>query len=207
TGRSTLMRSLTNILVTLCEFIILVLLVIFAVENIRAERYTFIGNTFAGNVWWTVAGSALLGFIFAALALGPGRVAVGLRSRKLSREHGRTGQELAALRGEHEQLQAEHARVLSERDQLQSALATTNTATVESAPSQRTYSANPADEPGVGTVSDGTNAQYTAPQTSPGANYDASQQGTREGGLRGTLRRLRAGDETRTPNSPPAPTA
>lgn len=204
------MRGLTNLIVTLCEIIIVVLLVIFAIENIRAERYTFIGNTFAGNVWWTVAGSALLGFLFAALALGPGRVVAGLRSRNLSRTQERTGQELSALRGEHERLQAEHARVLSERDQLQSALATSSAANATNAENmsrQATYAPAAEVAPGDGANTDYNYAQGGAPQTPAGANYDVNQQGAPEGGLRGRLRRLRSGDEFGTPNSPPAPTA
>ncbi|HLJ80765.1 MAG TPA: hypothetical protein VKT52_04695 [Ktedonobacterales bacterium] len=217
------MRWLTNLIVTICEIIIVALLVIFAVENIRFARYTFIGNTFAGNVWWTVAGSALLGFIFALLMLAPGRVAVGMRSRTLGREHGRVGQELANLRGEHERLQAEHARVLNERDQLRSALAVTSSVNARNAGNagngktatsygatdgatmtdtdRATQTARTQTGPQTDAQMAETSAQSVAPQPQDGMNQDgvsdeANQPAAQDEGWRGRFRRLREGSGT-----------
>ncbi|MGH2485920.1 MAG: hypothetical protein ACRDHE_07910, partial [Ktedonobacterales bacterium] len=114
------MREVRHLIVTLAEIVIVVLLAIFAVGNIRAARYNFAGASFAGNVWWTVAGSALLGFLFAALLMGPGRVSSGARGRGLSQQQ---AQELGALRTENERLRGQHAQAVSERDQYRAALA------------------------------------------------------------------------------------
>jgi uncharacterized integral membrane protein len=205
------MRGLSNLIATICGGIIVAALVIFAVENARTERYTFLGVTFTGNVWWIVIGSALLGLLFAAFLFVPGRITAGLRSRTLSREHERTKQELAALRSEHEQLQAEHERVVNEREQ-QQPVATPTAASVE-APSATT---------GVG-ASTGANASarqqevYSQRATSPtpasaddSANINTSAAPEEE--QRSRYGRLREGegappDETRTPNSSPAATA
>ena len=205
------MRGLSNLITTICEAIIVAVLVIFAVENARPERYTFLGATFTGNVWWIVIGSALLGLLFAAFLFVPGLVAAGLRRRTLSREHERTKQELTALHSEHEQLQAEHERVVNEREQ-QQPVATPTAASVE-APSATT---------GVG-ASTGANAgarqqevygqRDTAPTPATAdddANINTSAAPEEE--RRSRFGRLREGegappDETSTPNSPPAATA
>lgn len=210
------MRGLRNFIVLICELIIFALLVIFAVENIRSARYTFIGNTFTGNVWWTVAGSALLGFLFALLLLGPGTIAAGLRSRSLRREHDRIGQEFAALRDEHERLRAEHARTVRERDQLRSSLSSVSAANAANAANATRYSANDGTtryDANEGVAQTSANVQNTVPQSAAGVNYDeASPQPEQGTGWRGRLHRLRTGggttaDEMGTPNSPPAPTA
>lgn len=227
------MRGLRNVIVLICELVIFALLVIFAVENIRPVQYSFLGHTFTGNVWWTVAGSALLGFLFALLMLGPGTLAARWRSRNLSRTHGRTEQELANLRGEHERLRAEHARVLNERDQLRSALAVTSSVNARNAGNAETgtsygatdgtnepHGINGAAQPveaRTETQMMETSAQSDALQSRDGMNqddmrYEENPQAAQDEGWRGRFRRLREGsgatqDEMDTPNSPPVPTA
>lgn len=226
------MRALRNFVILVCELVIFALLVIFAVENVRAVQYRFIGNTFTGNVWWTVAGAALLGFLFALLMLGPGTLSARWRSRNLYRAHGRMEQQLTDLQTEHERLQAEHANVLNERDRLQRSL------TAMSEPSAATAGAGAgagaattryAPTSPIGAQTDGATrtetrtetrtdgaVQTTAPATPADADETNEPVAPEEGGWRGTLRRLREGrgsapDEMEpmdTPQeNPPAPTA
>jgi len=122
------MRWLTSFVVTICDVIIVVALVIFAGENTHADQFRFLGGSFSGNVGWIVAGAAILGFLFAFLLLAPGRIASNWRARGLRRERERSEQELATLHGEHEQLRVEHARMVGERNQMRSALVTASAA-------------------------------------------------------------------------------
>lgn len=214
------MRGLRNFIVLVCELVIFALLVIFAVENHRPEQYTFLGNTFTGNVWWTVAGSALLGFLFALLALGPAALAARWRNRTLFRQQEHRQQELAELRADHERLQSEHARVLNERDRLQrsvTALSEATPASAEPATSQARYA--PTDgATRTDTRTDArtdTSAQSPAPVQTAGPDDETDQSVTQDVGWRGRLRRLREGpgtppetpDEMGPTDSPPAPTA
>ena len=211
------MRGMRNFIVLVCELVIFALLVIFAVENRRPAQYTFIGNTFTGNVWWTVAGSALLGFLFALFMLSPGTLAARWRSRTLFRERERREQELAELRGEHERLQGEHARVLNERDRLQRSVAAMSDV---SATSAEPATSAPLAAPNNGATRTDTQTdmrtdtavQTTAPETPAGVNEETDQPVARENGWRDRLRRLREGggstpDEMGPTESPPAPTA
>ena len=208
------MRGLSNLIATICGGIIVAALVIFAVENARTERYTFLGITFTGNVWWIVIGSAVLGLLFAAFLLVPGRIAAGIRIHALSREHARTKQELAALRSEHEQLQAEHerlrvehARVVSEREQQQPV--TAPAAASVAAPTAATSDGANAGAEQRGAYDQSATSQAPA-STDDSANSNTSAVPEEE--RRGRYGRLREGegatpDETRTPNSSPAATA
>ena len=108
------LRSLTSLILTVLLFIVLA---IFLVENIRTERYTFLGNTFTGNVWWIVTAAALLGFLVAAILFLPGRVSAGWRSRRLGREAARREQDLTIVRAQNAQHVAELSQVTAERDQ------------------------------------------------------------------------------------------
>jgi hypothetical protein len=96
--------------------VLFIVLAIFVVENIRTERYAFLGNTITGNVWWIVTAAALLGFVAAAALLVPGRVAVGWRSRRMGREAGRREQDLTTVRAQNAQHVAELSQVTAERD-------------------------------------------------------------------------------------------
>jgi uncharacterized integral membrane protein len=98
-------------------------LAIFAVENIRAERYRFLGMTFTGNVWWVVTGAALLGFLVAGLLLVPGRIAAAWRGRRLSRQAGRREHDLTTARAQDAQHQAELRLAIAERDHQHAQLA------------------------------------------------------------------------------------
>ena len=225
------MRGVRNIVFTILEIIIVLLLAIFAVENIRTERYNFIGNTFPGNVWWTVAGSALLGFLLAALMLGPGWVAAGWRSRRLNQQSAQTGQELAALRAEHARLQAEHDQTVSERDHYRSALGSSSvaspttaapmttaaSATAPTAPTMPTMPASAAPPPAPvvnrsAMPEEGyvvTNRQAQPPTNAMPVNEQPvnaqlgnEQQVQQDGGGHGILRRLHMGGDGATHHSP-----
>jgi uncharacterized integral membrane protein len=110
------MRTLRSLLHVVPAVVLFVVLAIFVVENIRTERYTFLGNTITGNVWWIVTAAALLGFVAAATLLVPGRVSAGWRSRRLGREAGRHEQELTTVQAQNAQHVAELSQVTAERD-------------------------------------------------------------------------------------------
>jgi uncharacterized integral membrane protein len=110
------MRRLRFLVVGVPSVVLCIVLALFVVENIRAERYTFLGNTFTGNVWWIVTGAALLGFLLAALLFVPGRISTGWRRRSLSRQADRREQDLTTVRAQQAQLRAELSQVTAERD-------------------------------------------------------------------------------------------
>jgi len=198
------------VIVLILEFIIVLLLVIFAVENIRSETYNFLGITIPGNVWWTVAGSALLGFLFAVLALGPGRVAAGWRNHRLGRQGAQTGQELATLQAEHAQLQAEHALVVNEREQYRAALASATQANgTDVAPVDPVLyeSVRPTDT-SVRNAQPQTLSTPVAPTDQSADQPGSTQGGQQRTGWRGAFQRLRTGenpaqDDRRAPNARP----
>ncbi|HEV2405697.1 MAG TPA: hypothetical protein VGR88_09600 [Ktedonobacterales bacterium] len=207
------MREVRHLLVTIAEIVIVVLLAIFAVGNIRADRYNFAGTSFAGNVWWTVVGSALLGFIFAALLLGPGRVSSGARGRGLSRQQ---EQELGGLRTENERLRGQYAQAVSERDQYRAALASAMPANQgTNQPVATTSQTNQRTAPDyVLTQRDGVSPDMQGQTaTTPVAPMTQTDQTTTtpESGWRGAFRRRRDGgsaaDETLMPDNTAAPTA
>lgn len=107
------LRSLMRLVPAVALFLVLAL---FMVENIRAERYTFLGNTIIGNVWWIVMAAALLGFLAAATLLVPGRVSAGWRNRRLGRQADQREHELTTVRAQHAQQVAELSQVTAERD-------------------------------------------------------------------------------------------
>ncbi|HKV85739.1 MAG TPA: hypothetical protein VJN88_14390 [Ktedonobacterales bacterium] len=188
------MHEVKHLIVTFAEIVIVVLLAVFAVGNIRTARYNFAGSSFAGNVWWTVAGSALLGFLFAALLMGPGRVS---RGRGLGRQQEQNAQELTGLRRENERLRGQHAQAVSERDQYRAALASATT-TNQAAASNYTAAENTTADEQQRADTTLVNTPADQPATAP------------DGGWRGAFRLRRANaerDETQLPDSTAAPTA
>lgn len=113
------MRGFSSFVVGILSAIIIVVLAIFAVENIHGVTAHFFGFTFTPGLWWVAIGSAVLGFILAFLLLAPGRVASGWRARGLERSRLRAEQEMGAMRQEHESLRAQHAHMQAEREGLQ----------------------------------------------------------------------------------------
>lgn len=193
------MHEVKHLVVTFAQIIIVVVLAVFAVGNIRSATYNFAGTTFVGNVWWTVAGSALLGFLFAVLLLVPGRASAGLRGRALSRQQERNAQDVMVLRREHERLRGQYAQVVGERDQYRAMLASAT-------PASQTTTANGATPPADNTVMDTQPRADTAPDSVPSDQPATSP----ENGWRGAFRLRRSGgetDETQTPTGTPAPTA
>ncbi|HLZ20736.1 MAG TPA: LapA family protein [Ktedonobacterales bacterium] len=108
------MRTFSKTLSRLVALVVVVALAVFAIANQLPLRVQFLGQPFAANLWWVVAGSALLGALFSLVLLAPGRVAAGWRNRSLTheqthREHAtRAGwdQERAALLADNQRLQA-----------------------------------------------------------------------------------------------------
>jgi hypothetical protein len=100
--------------------LLLILLATFALENVRSGRYDVLGTTCLGSVWWIVMGSALLGFLIAALLFVPGRTSSDWRSGRLSRQAVRQEADLASVRAQDAQHQAELRLAIAERDQQRS---------------------------------------------------------------------------------------
>lgn len=113
------MRGFRNFIVSILSAIIIVVLAIFAVQNLQGITAHFVGATFTPSVWWVSIGSAALGFLLALLILAPGRIAAGWRTRSLGREQLRREQEMSVLRQEHDSLRAQHAHLQAEREGLQ----------------------------------------------------------------------------------------
>lgn len=113
------MSGFRGFIVGILSAIIIVVLAIFAVENLQGVTAHFFGSTFTPGLWWVAIGSAVLGFILAFLLLAPGRVASGWRARGLERSRLRAEQETSVLRQEHESLRAQHAHMQAEREGLQ----------------------------------------------------------------------------------------
>jgi uncharacterized integral membrane protein len=151
------MRGFFRFIGLLIAAAIVAVLAIFAAQNITRVPVGFFGSGFTGNIWWISIGSAVLGFVLAFLLLAPGRVAAGWRGRTLGRERQRLRDELAVvhareaqLRADHDQLQAQHADVTAERDQLR-------------------QSAAPAAAAPVAQAATGT-LEATTPETTPAAS-------------------------------------
>lgn len=125
------MKKFSMTVSSLVALVAVVILAIFAIENQLPLRVQFLGWAFDANLWWIVAGSALLGALCSLLLLAPGRLAAGWRNRSLTRAQ--THRELDSLRGqqatraswdqertalvaENQRLQAENQRLQTERD-------------------------------------------------------------------------------------------
>jgi uncharacterized integral membrane protein len=117
------MRFLSSLLGATIVAVAAVLLTLFAIENSKNVTLNFLGMPFTGNVWWLILGAAAIGLILGLLLVAPGRLIVGYRSTTLSRVNTQREHELAALRDEHEQLQAERDQLYGEHERVQSELA------------------------------------------------------------------------------------
>ncbi len=203
------MRGFRTFIVSALSAIIVVVLAIFAVQNLQGVSAHFLGTTFTPNMWWVSIGSAALGFLLAMLILAPGRIATGWRARALSREQVRREQEMSILRQEHESLRAQHAHLQAEREglqternQLRARIAAANEVPVPGA-----STALPADAPVATTstasistasmnaagVADNGNGEHYTPTAQPGGNEVVAEPATRP--------------ETAVPTSPRTDTA
>lgn len=201
------MREVKHLVVTFAEIIIVVVLAIFAVGNIRPATYNFAGTTFAGNVWWTVAGSALLGFLFALLLFGASRSVAGLRGRGVRRQNEQSAQELTTLQREYQRLRGEYAQAATERDHYRSMLAS-------AAPANQSVTSTTTETVADGApqsqrVGETTETTETTEQVATDTQPDQPAV-TRESGWPNPFRVRRTDrnpDETQMPNGTPAPTA
>lgn len=117
------MRALGRLIWVLLMALIVVVLAIFAVDNITAITVSFVGIRFAASLWWVIIGCAALGFILGLLLAGPGLIARGWRARVALRERERSQSELVTLRERHAALQAERDTLQAERDHLRTRVA------------------------------------------------------------------------------------
>lgn len=157
------MRSIGRIIWVLLLALIVVVLAIFAVDNLGALTVTFAGSRFAANLWWIILGCAALGFVLGLLLAGPSLIARGWVARRALRDRDRSQEELVTLRERHAALQAERDTLQAERDHLRSRVA---------------QSARTASQPVVGTsIARGqeTQPQQTAVLPGVGAGQTPSQ--------------------------------
>lgn len=112
------MRTLGRIFWAILGAVIVVVMAVFAAENLAPVRARFVGSTFSASLWWIVVGSAVLGLVLGMLLVGPGRIAASWRARNAGRERERAQTELVALRERHSALQAERDTLQAERDHL-----------------------------------------------------------------------------------------
>jgi uncharacterized integral membrane protein len=114
------MRRLRSLVTVVPAGMLFIVLATFALENVRSGRYDVLGTTLIGSVWWIVMGSALLGFLIAALLFVPGRVASEWRSGRLSRQAVRQEADLTSVRAQDAQHQVELRLAIAERNQQRS---------------------------------------------------------------------------------------
>lgn len=114
-----LMRAFRNRLSVFLACAVVVVLAIFAIGNLTPVRVQVVGQFFPANLWWIVAGSALLGALFSFLLLAPGRRAAGWRNRTLGRAGARREQDVRTMQEQHLQLQAQHGVLQAQQRQLQ----------------------------------------------------------------------------------------
>lgn len=113
------MRFLSNLLLGLVAAVLVLALAVFALQNIGAVPVQFLGYRATGNVWWVVLAAAALGFVVAMLLMAPGRVAASWRIQGLWRQLQRQDQELATVRQQGADAEAEHNQLQQQYQQLQ----------------------------------------------------------------------------------------
>lgn len=149
------MRALRIAVVGVLSVLIIVVLALFAMENVQRVPAHFARGSFTPTLWWLSIGSAVLGCALAVLLFAPGRVAARWHARSLSRErvwleielealrveHGKLRSEYEAqqaeretLRAQYADLQTEHNDVRTERDQLRDRLAAVTEVVAEGVP-------------------------------------------------------------------------
>ena len=137
-----IMRRFRNGFSLILACAIIVVLAIFALENLMTLRLQLVGHNFSTNLGWIIASSAVLGALITFALLAPGRVAAGWRNHTLGRVGERREQDAhaqheqyqqlvaqhAVLQAQHGQAQSDYRLVQSERDDLRARLATTSAA-------------------------------------------------------------------------------
>lgn len=114
-----LMHAFRNRVSVLLASVVVIVLAIFAIGNVTPVRVQFAGQFFPANLWWIVAGSAVLGALVSFFLLAPGRVAAGSRNRALGRAGARREQDVQTMQQQQQQLQAEHGVLQAQQGQLQ----------------------------------------------------------------------------------------
>lgn len=114
------MRVFRNNLSVLIALAVVVLLAVFALQNMLPVRVHLVGYVYSTNLRWIVVGSALLGALFTFVLLAPGRVAAGWRNHTLGRAGERREQDAHAQHEQYQQLVADHAVLQAQHGQAQS---------------------------------------------------------------------------------------
>lgn len=219
------MRAFRNRVSVLLACAVVVVLAIFAIGNLTPVRVQFVGQYFPANLWWIVAGSALLGALFSFFLLAPGRVAAGWRNRTLGRAGARREQDVRTMQEQHQQLQAEHSvlqtqqgqlqanyrQVQGERDAMQAQLVAADATAGKNTPSI-------AEGQGMLAAEHTSSMASTTPVYGDGLTATRAAEPSNNGGLRGMLRDFSARlggqepsddpsrDHVRAPERPATPT-
>lgn len=187
------MRAFRNRVSVLLASVVVIVLAIFAIGNITPVRVQFAGQFFPANLWWIVAGSALLGALVSFFLLAPGRVAAGWRNRTLGRAGARREQDVQTMQQQQQQLQAQHGVLQAQQGQLQAEYRQVQgerDAMQAQLVADRTVQSRPSTVASSGT----TAAEHTSSMGSASPVYDDSLTTIRaaepstHGGLRGKLR-------------------
>jgi uncharacterized integral membrane protein len=204
-----LMRAFRNRVSVVLASVVVIVLAIFAIGNVTPVRVQFAGQFFPANLWWIVAGSALLGALVSFFLLAPGRVAAGWRNRTLGRAGARREQDVqtmqqqqlqlqaqhGVLQAQQGQLQAEYRQVQGERDAMQAQLV-----------ADRTAQSRPSTVGSTGTTSGEhtSSTESASPMYGEGLTTKAATEPSAHGGLRGMLRDFSARVGGQQPGNDPS---
>jgi len=112
------MRAFGTFILGILVAIAAIILVIFAVENTRAEQFSFLGNGFTADLWLIAVIPAIVGFILALLLITPARAGLDAQHHALGRRYRDLDRQYGSIRQQHESLMSQHAALASERDAL-----------------------------------------------------------------------------------------
>ena len=112
------MRTFGTFILGILVAIAALILVIFALENTRAEQFSFLGTSFTADLWLIAVIPAIVGFILALLLTTPAHAGLDAQHRMLGRRYRDLDRQYGSIREQHESLMSQHAALQSERDAL-----------------------------------------------------------------------------------------
>lgn len=112
------MRTFGTFILGILVAIAALILAIFAIENTRAEQFSFLGTSFTADLWLVAVIPAIVGFILALLLVTPARAGLDSQHRTLGRRYRDLDRQYGSIRQQHESLMSQHAALQSERDAL-----------------------------------------------------------------------------------------
>src|SRR5579859_81828 len=113
-----IMRTFGTFILGILVAIAALILAIFAIENTRAEQFSFLGTSFTADLWLVAVIPAIVGFILALLLVTPARAGLDSQHRMLGRRYRDLDRQYGSIRQQHESLMSQHAALQSERDAL-----------------------------------------------------------------------------------------